>query len=108
MRTIVLVLSLIALAAPSHAAQKTKAKTQDAASMAKKCRQMVGKEEPEATDGRSHVGPAQCATLQRLHDGRATFLISKQLPIAFCPNGGRTERKFPIPNSSYGIVTLTE
>ena len=103
MKTSVLVLSLAALAAPSYAAQK-----HDDASLARYCRQLVGREVPEATDGRSHVGPAQCATLQRLHDGRATFLISKQLPIAFCPNGGRTERKFPIPNSSYGIVTLTE
>ncbi|MGZ3307904.1 MAG: hypothetical protein ACXU8R_05205 [Xanthobacteraceae bacterium] len=47
-------LSLIVLGAPSHAAQTTKA-IKDA-SIAKKCRQMVGKEEPEATDRRSHVG----------------------------------------------------
>jgi hypothetical protein len=56
MRMIALVFCLIALAAPSQAAQKPNAKVQDVASLAKKCRQIVGKEEPEATDGRSHVG----------------------------------------------------
>jgi hypothetical protein len=53
MRTIVLVFSLIALAAPSHAA-----------SLEQKCREMVGKEEPEA-QGRSHVGRFQ---VQRFSD----------------------------------------
>jgi hypothetical protein len=48
MKTIVLVLSLIALATPSLAAQRS--------SLEKMCRELVGKEEPEATDGRSHVG----------------------------------------------------
>ena len=51
MKTIVLVLSLIGLAAPSQAAPK-----QDDAWLAKKCRQIVGEEVPEATDGRSHEG----------------------------------------------------
>jgi hypothetical protein len=54
MRIILLVFSLIALADPSYAARKTK--PEDAALMAQKCRQIVGREEPEATDGRSHVG----------------------------------------------------
>jgi hypothetical protein len=49
MKTIVLVLSLIALATPSLAAQRQP-------SIEKMCRALVGKEEPEATDGKSHVG----------------------------------------------------
>jgi hypothetical protein len=48
MKTIVLVLSLIALATPSFAAQNS--------SLEKMCRELVGKEEPEATDGKSHIG----------------------------------------------------
>ena len=52
MATIVLVLALFTtLAVPSYAAQK-----HDNASLAKYCRQLVGREEPEATDGRSHEG----------------------------------------------------
>ena len=51
MKTSVLVLSLAALAAPSYAAQK-----HDDASLARYCRQFVGREVPEATDGRSHEG----------------------------------------------------
>jgi len=51
MKTIVLVLGLFTtLAVPSYAAQKD-----DNASLVK-CRQLVGREEPEATDGRSHEG----------------------------------------------------
>jgi hypothetical protein len=57
MRTIVLVFSLIALAAPSQAAQKTNAKNNDA-SIEQKCREMVGKEEREG-EGRGHVGHLQ-------------------------------------------------
>ena len=48
MRTIVVVLSLVALTTPSLAAQKP--------SLEKWCRALVGKEEPEATDGKSHIG----------------------------------------------------
>ena len=48
MRTILLVFSLIALAAPSYAAQRS--------SLEKECRALVGREEPEATDGKSHMG----------------------------------------------------
>jgi len=48
MRTILLVFSLIALAAPSYAAQRS--------SLEKECRALVGREQPEATDGRSHEG----------------------------------------------------
>ena len=47
MKTIVLMLSLIAVATTSHAAQR---------SLEKDCRALVGKEEPEATDGKSHMG----------------------------------------------------
>jgi len=52
MRIITLVFSLVAFALPCQAAQKQPVLT----SLAKKCRQIVGPEEPEATDGRSHVG----------------------------------------------------
>jgi len=46
MRTIVLALSLVALAAPSQAAQRSHAKNSDASSE-QKCREMVGKEQYE-------------------------------------------------------------
>ena len=49
MRTIVVVVSLMALLCPSFAAQSNP-------SLEKLCRQLVGKEEPEATDGKSHMG----------------------------------------------------
>ena len=52
MRIILLPLFLFALAASSHAAPIAR----DDASLARACRALVGKEEPEATDGRSHVG----------------------------------------------------
>jgi hypothetical protein len=52
MRMILLPLFLIALAAPSHAAPKAG----DDASLTRVCRALVGKEVPEATDGRSHEG----------------------------------------------------
>ena len=52
MRIITLVFSLVAFALPCHAAQKQP----DLTSLAKKCRQIVGPEESETTDGRSHVG----------------------------------------------------
>jgi hypothetical protein len=55
MRIITLVFCLIALALPCHAVQKQPQKQPDL-TLAKKCRQIVGPEEPEATDGRSHVG----------------------------------------------------
>jgi hypothetical protein len=48
MKTIVLALSLVALATPSLAAQRP--------SLEKRCRELAGKEEPEATDGKSHMG----------------------------------------------------
>ena len=51
MRMILLVFSLIVLAAPSHAAQKT--------SMEKQCHEAVGNEEREGEGGRSHVGQRQ-------------------------------------------------
>ena len=56
MRIITLVFCLTAFALPCHAAQKQPQKQPDLTSLAKKCRQIVGPEEPEATDGRSHVG----------------------------------------------------
>jgi hypothetical protein len=58
MRTTVLVLCLVALAAPSQAAQRTKASKapDDLATRPQMCRAIVGREMPEATDGRSHEG----------------------------------------------------
>lgn len=57
MRTIVLVFSLVALAAPSHAAQRSNAKNHDA-SIEQKCRDMVGKEQYEG-EGRGGAGRLQ-------------------------------------------------
>jgi hypothetical protein len=48
MKTIVVALSLVVLATSSYAAQRP--------SLGKVCRELVGKEEPEATDGKSHIG----------------------------------------------------
>ena len=58
MRTTVLVLCLVALAAPSQAAQRTKPSKapDDLATRPQMCRAIVGREMPEATDGRSHEG----------------------------------------------------
>jgi hypothetical protein len=64
MRTIVLVFSLIALAAPSHAAPTTKSRVDDAPSMEKRCHEMVGKEQYDG-EGRSHIGQLQA---QRFSD----------------------------------------
>jgi hypothetical protein len=63
MKTIVLVLSLIALAAPAQAAQKTQSR-HDSQSLEQKCRQMVGKEQYEG-EGRGHIGQMQA---QRFSD----------------------------------------
>ena len=49
-RTIALVFSLIALAAPSHAAPRT-----NGTSLEQTCQKTVGKEEREG-EGRSHIG----------------------------------------------------
>jgi hypothetical protein len=64
MRTIVLVFSLIALAAPSHAAPRTKSKVENAASTEKRCDEMVGKEQYDG-EGRSQIGQFQ---VQRFSD----------------------------------------
>jgi hypothetical protein len=57
MRMIALVFSLVVLASPSYAAQKT--------SLEKKCQQLMGGEEREGEGGRSHVGQFQ---VQRFSD----------------------------------------
>jgi hypothetical protein len=54
MRTIVLVLSLVALAAPSHAAPRAR----DGGMTMEKCREMVGQEQSES-EGRGGVGRIQ-------------------------------------------------
>ena len=64
MRTIVLVFSLIALAAPSHAAPRTKSKVDDVASTEKRCHEMVGKEQYDG-EGRTHIDQFQ---VQRFSD----------------------------------------
>ena len=56
-RTIVLLLSLVALAAPAEAAPRTKARD-DGVSLEQKCRQMVGKEVGEG-EGRGGAGRLQ-------------------------------------------------
>jgi hypothetical protein len=57
MRMIALVFSLVVLAGPSYAAQKTW--------LEKKCQELVGSEEREGEGGRSHVGQFQ---VQRFSD----------------------------------------
>jgi hypothetical protein len=56
-RTIALLFSLIVLAAPAHAAQRTL--------LEKKCHEFIGSEEREGEGGRSHVGQMQ---VQRFSD----------------------------------------
>ena len=57
MRTMLLALCVVTWAAPSQAAQRMKPKAPDnMATRAQMCRVMVGREVPEATDGRSHEG----------------------------------------------------
>ena len=56
-RMIVLLLSLAALAAPSEAAQRTKARD-NGASLEQKCREMIGKEVGEG-EGRGGAGRLQ-------------------------------------------------
>ena len=79
MRTIVLVLSLIALAAPAQAAQKTHARHENQ-SLEQKCRAMVGKETVEG-EGRSHMGQMQA---QRLHDGHAELISRHGVSLRRC------------------------
>jgi hypothetical protein len=62
-RTIVLAFSLIALAGPSEAAQRTKARD-NGPSLEQKCHELVGKEEREG-EGRGHIGHLQ---VQRFSD----------------------------------------
>ncbi len=67
MRTIVLVISLIALAAPAHAAQKTRTGVDDAVPMEKRCRDLVGKDGGKCCNGlgclRLGVGSRPTTTL---------------------------------------------
>ena len=56
-RMIVLLLSFVALAAPSEAAQRTKARD-NGASLEQKCREMIGKEVGEG-EGRGGAGRLQ-------------------------------------------------
>lgn len=63
MRMFVLAFSLIALAVPAQAAQKTHA-NHDSQSLEQKCHEMVGRETTEG-EGRSHMGQMQ---VQRFSD----------------------------------------
>ena len=62
-RTIVLAFSLIVLAPPSQAAQRTKARD-NGTSLEQTCQELVGREEREG-EGRSHIGQFQ---VQRFSD----------------------------------------
>ena len=68
MRTIVLVFSLIALAAPSHAAPGNQFKSRERCVEAeKRCHEMVGKERLRRRRAKPHW-PVPSAALQRLRD----------------------------------------
>jgi hypothetical protein len=64
MRTIALVFCLVAVTVPCQAAPKIKGNSNDA-SLAQTCRAIVGKEESEGTDGKSHLGQLN---MQRFSD----------------------------------------
>ena len=64
LKTIVLAVSLVALATPSLAAPRTQARDHQGQSLEQKCRAMVGKETVEG-EGRSHMGQMQA---QRFSD----------------------------------------
>jgi hypothetical protein len=78
MRTTVLVLCLVALAAPSQAAQRTKPSKapDDMATRAQLCRAIAGRELPEATDGSSHEG--------QLNVQRFSMCLIRKLPAIDC------------------------
>jgi hypothetical protein len=84
MKTTVLVLCLVALAAPSQATQRTKPSTapDDMATRAQMCRAIVGRELPEATDGRSHEGQLN---VQRFSDCLMGKLPSTRLDEPMAP-----------------------
>jgi len=67
MKTIVLTLALVALAAPSYAAPR--ARVDDAAAREKMCRDLVGKEQPEG-EGRGNVGHFQAQRFSECLMGR--------------------------------------
>jgi hypothetical protein len=78
MRTAMLVLCLVALAAPSQAAQRTKPSKapDDMATRAQMCRAIAGRELPEATDGSSHEG--------QLNVQRFSMCLMGKLPAIDC------------------------
>jgi hypothetical protein len=72
-----LVLCLVALAAPSQAAQRTKpSKAPDDMATRALCRAIAGRELPEATDGSSHEG--------QLNVQRFSMCLMKKLPAIDC------------------------
>src|SRR5262245_24693069 len=78
MITAMLVLCLVALAAPSQAAQRTKPSKapDDMATRAQMCRAIAGRELPEATDGSSHEG--------QLNVQRFSMCLMGKLPAIDC------------------------
>ena len=68
MRTIVLVLSLVAAAASSQAAYAQRARD-NSASQEQRCREMVGKEATEG-EGRAHIGQLQAQRFSECMMGR--------------------------------------
>ena len=78
MRTAMLVLCLVALAAPSQAAQRTKPSKapDDMATRAQMCRAIAGRELPEAPDGGSHEG--------QLNVQRFSMCLMGKLPAIDC------------------------
>ena len=78
MRTAMLVLCLVALAAPSQAAPRTKPSKapDDMATRAQMCRAIAGRELPEAPDGGSHEG--------QLNVQRFSMCLMGKLPAIDC------------------------
>jgi hypothetical protein len=67
-RTVVLMLSLIALASALQGAPRAAARA-NGSSMEEACREKVGKEEPEG-EGRSHIGQLQVQRFSECMMGR--------------------------------------
>ena len=111
MRTIILVLSLIALAAPAQAAQKTHARHENQ-SLEQKCRAMVGKEQTEG-EGRSHMGQMQAQRFGDCMIGKpncswATACHGAQVWAAPSENPSMTKRASAGASrvlSSYGVTS---
>jgi hypothetical protein len=85
MRTIVLAFSLLAVVASAQAAPRSNARDGDA-TMEKKCKEQMGKEQPES-EGRSHIGQFQA---QRFSDCMMGGDCARRVELA----GGPGHRRF--------------